>query len=182
MSRLTGEKAADIIETMENIQNLYSPEELPRLEKRIRTERVLVWGGAGLTLLLCVLFCCLTRPENARQMEWAAILCSTLGGWFVIYRRLFGLRESRYELQHARYLADSPQTLLRGKLSVSKERLRIKNSIRIRILLLDDGKSCHRLKVNETRVKKLRPLDGKTVTVSLAGGYVAGIGGGDALS
>ena len=170
------------MKNMENIQALYRPEELSRLENRIKRERALVWGGAGLTLLLCVLFCCLSRPAIAREMELATILCSTLGGWFVIYRRLFGLQESRYELQHVRYLADCPRTTLHGTLTVSRERLRIKNSIRIRILLLDDGKQSHRLKVNETRVKQLKAFDGKPVTLELAGGYVAGIGGEDALS
>ena len=162
---------------METIQKLYSPEDLPRLEKKIKRERVLIWAVAGLTLAVCIVLCCLTDTANAEKMELAAILCSTVGGWVVIYRRLFGLLEGRYELQHARYLLEETPTALRGQLRVTKERLRIKNSIRIRILLLEDGGEIRRLKVNETRVKALRPWDGKRVTVALAGGYVAGIGG-----
>ena len=162
---------------MDTNELLYSPEDLPRLEKKIKVERVLVWALAGLTLGLCVLFCCLTNTANAQRMELAAVVTSTLGGWIVIYRRLFGLLETRCELQHARYLLETPGDILRGRLSITKERLRIKNSIRIRILLLEDGGETRRLKVNETRVKALRPWDGKRVTVALAGGYVAGIGG-----
>ena len=162
---------------METIQRLYSPADLPRLEKKIKGERRLIWALAGLTLAACILLACLTNTANAEEMELAAILCSTVGGWLVIYRRLFGLLETRYELQHARYLLETPGDILRGRLSITKERLRIKNSIRIRILLLEDGKKTQRLKVNENKVRALRPYDGKTVTLTLAGGYVSGIGG-----
>ena len=165
---------------METIQRLYSPADLPRLEKKIKGERRLIWALAGLTLAACILLACLTNTANAEEMELAAIVCSTVGGWVVIYRRLFGLLEARYELQHARYLLETPGDILPGRLSITKERLRIKNSIRIRILLLEDGEQTRRLKVNETRVKALRPWDGKQVRVELAGGYVAGIGGADA--
>lgn len=165
---------------METIQDLYSPEELSRLEKKIKRERAWVFGVAGLTLALCVLFCCLTTTANYEKMELAALITSAVGGWVVIYRRVFGLQEARHELEHARYLLEAPRTSLRGRLTVTRERLRIKNSIRIRILQLDDGERVHHLKVNETQVRALKDLDGKTVTVSLAGGYVAGIGGEDA--
>ena len=162
---------------METIKLLYGPEELPRLKRKYIRERALVWGISGLTLALCVLFCCLTTSRNVQRMELATLLCSCLGGWLVIYRRVFGLQESRHELEHVRHLQEAETTRLHGVLHVTRERLRIKNSIRIRILVLEDGETRHRLKVNETRVKALRDRDGQEVTVLLAGGYVAGIGG-----
>lgn len=165
---------------MDTIRDLYSPEDISRLQRKIKREWVWVLGAAGLTLLVCVVLCCRTTTANWRQMEIAVIAVSTLGGWFVIYRRLFGLRDSRHELQHAEYLRDETRTLLHGRLRVTRERLRIKNSIRIRILSLEDGETVRRLKVNENRVKALKEWDGKLVTLSLAGGYVAGIGGSDA--
>jgi len=165
---------------METRLDLYCREDLPRLKRNIKIQRALVWILAGGTLALCVLFCCLCNSRNAIQMERAAILTSTVGGWLVIYRRLFGLQEAKYELQHAEHLVETPTTSLRGTLTITRERLRIKNSIRIRILLLDDGQRVHRLMVNESRVRLLeRELTGDPVTVRLAGGYVAGIGGGD---
>ena len=167
---------------METIQELYSPEEISRLEKRIKRERVWVLLLAGLTLGLCVLFCCLTTTANAERMELAAIITSTVGGWLTIYRRVFGLQETRHELEHARHLCDAERELAKGKLTVTGERLRIKNSIRIRMLTLENEKEKRRLKVNETRVKRLKEWDGKTVTLSLAGSYAAGIGGADADS
>lgn len=157
--------------------DLYGPEDLKRLERKILWERVLVWGIAALTLGLCVLFCCLTTTRNAGRMELYTLITSCLGGWFVIYRRIFGLQESKHEREHARYLNRSERSEVSGKLGITRERMRIKNSIRFRILTLDDGGKTQRLKVNENRVRALRPYEGKTVTLVLAGGYVAGIGG-----
>ena len=165
---------------MDTIKDFYSPEDLSRLEKKIKREKAWTWGLAGLTLALCVLFCCLTNTANARKMELAAEITSCLGGWLVIYRRVFGVQDTRHELEHARYLIEEPRSRLTGTLSVTKERMRIKNSIRFRVLLLDDGEQVHRVKVNETQTKKLQAYAGKRVSLSMAGGYAAGIGGEDA--
>ena len=158
----------------------YRPEDQDRLKTRETKARAWVWALAGLTLALCVLFCCLTNTANAGRMEIATLITSCVGGWLVIYGRTFGVQEARHEREHAAYLIEAEQTAVRGRLTVTKERLRIRGSIRIRILLLEDGKATRRLKVNETKVRALRPYDGKTVTLILAGGYVAGIGGDDA--
>ena len=162
---------------MDTIRELYSPEDISRLEKKIKRERLWIPGLAALTLAVCVALCCLTTTANAEKMELAAILTSTAGGWLVIYRRIYGLQEARNELLHARHLLDAPRETLTGRLTVTNERMRIKNSIRFRVLLLEDGAKTRRLKVNETRVRALRSLDGKEVALSLAEGYVAGIGG-----
>lgn len=165
---------------MKTLQDFYRPEDLSRLKKKYRRERVAVWALAGVTLALCVLFCCLTDTRNAPRMELATLVTSCLGGWLVIYRRVFGMQDAKHEEEHARHLLEAPRSELRGRLRITKERLRIKDSIRIRILELDDGQKQRRLKVNETQVRALTPYDGQTVTLSLAGGYVAGIGGEDA--
>ncbi len=165
---------------MDTIKDFYRPEDLDRLKQKTRRERVWVWLLSGTTLALCVLFCCLTNTRNAGRMELATLICSCLGGWLVIYRRVFGLLDAKHEQEHARYLLGAPRTSLKGKLGITKERLRIRDSIRIRILTLDDGEKLQRLKVNESQLRALRPYDGKTVTLLLAGGYVAGIGGKDA--
>ncbi len=159
------------------MMDFYRPEDLDRLKQKEKRERAWVWAFAGLTLSLCVLFCCLTTTANANRMELATLITSCVGGWLVIYRRLFGMLDAKHEREHAHYLLSAEKRTVRGKLTVTKDRLRIRDSIRIRILLLEDGKKTQRLKVNENKVRALRPYDGKTVTLTLAGGYVAGIGG-----
>ncbi len=173
---MTGGEEDDYNQDMEAIE-FYRPEDLSRLKQKEKRERAWVWALGGLTLLLCVLFCCLTTTANANRMELVTLICSCLGGWLVIYRRVFGVQEARHEREHASYLLSAERSTVRGKLTVTKDRLRIRDSIRIRILLLEDGKKTQRLKVNENKVRDLRPFDGKTVTLTLAGGYVAGIGG-----
>ena len=177
--RLTEGEQGDYNRSMETMM-FYRPEDQDRLKEKEKKARAWVWALAGLTLALCVLFCCLTNTANAGRMEIATLITSCVGGWLVIYGRTFGVQEARHEREHAAYLIEAEQTAVRGKLTVTKERLRIRGSIRIRILLLEDGKATRRLKVNETKVRALRPWDGKTVTLILAGGYVAGIGGDDA--
>ena len=162
---------------MDTIQEFYRPEDLVRLEKKMKRERVTAWALAGATLALCVLFCCMTTTRNAERMELATLIASCLGGWLVIYRRVFGVQDAKHELEHARHLLDTPRTVLRGKLEITRERLRIKDSIRIRILLLDDGEQKRRLWVNETKVSALRSRDGQQVSLRMVGNYVAGIGG-----
>ncbi len=157
--------------------SFYGQEDLARLEKKIRWERALVWGIAALTLGLCVLFCCLTTTRNAGRMELCTLLTSCLGGWLVIYRRVFGLQEAKHELEHVRYLLRSPRSEVSGRLGITRERMRIKSSIRFRVLTLEDGEKTRRLKINETRVRELKSYEGQRVTLVLAGGYVAGIGG-----
>ena len=165
---------------METICQLYRPEDLARLEKKMKRERAWIWGLAGATLALCVLLCCLTDNRNAARMELAAEICSCLGGWLVIGLRVFGLQSTRHERDHAAHLLESSRTELTGKLRITPERMRIKNSIRFRVLQLDDGEQLHRLKVNETRVKMLTGFDGQRVTAQLADGYLAGIIGEEA--
>lgn len=162
---------------MNEHRDFYRPEDPDRLKEKEKRERAWVWTLSGLTLALCVLFCCLTTTANADRMELATLITSCVGGWLVIYRRVFGMQEARHEREHASYLLTAERTTARGRLTITKDRLRIRGSIRIRILLLEDGTKTRRLKVNETKVRALRPFDGKDVTLTLAGGYVAGIGG-----
>ena len=169
--RLTEGEQGDYNRSMETMM-FYRPEDQDRLKEKEKKARAWVWALAGLTLALCVLFCCLTNTANAGRMEIATLITSCVGGWLVIYGRTFGVQEARHEREHAAYLIGADQTAVRGKLTVTKERLRI--------LQLEDGKTTRRLKVNETKVRALRPYDGKAVTLILAGGYVAGIGGDDA--
>ncbi len=175
--RLDGGRKLGYNRTMDTIQTFYRPEDLIRLTNKFKRERVTVWVLAGVTLALCVLFCCLADSRSAARMELAAVLSSTLGGWIVIYRRVFCMNAAKHEREHAEHLLESGHSVLRGRLTVTKERLRIKNSIRIRSLLLENEEGVHRLKVNETQVPVLLKWDGQQVALLLAGSYVAGIGG-----
>ena len=61
-----------------------------------------------------------------------------------------------------------------GVLTVTKERLRIRNSVTIRLVTLEEDGKPRRLKVIETRTARLAALEGRTVRVRVVNGYIAG--------
>ena len=158
---------------MENMTPLYGPEDIRALERKVKTSRLLCWLlGLG-ALAACVSCCALTNSGNAEKMELACIVTWTLAGWIVLYLRRFVTVETKHELQHAAMLnAGEPETL-RGRVTVTKERLRIIHSIRITIVQLENAEGAHRLKVCRSREKKLKAA-GDELTLYLVNGYIAG--------
>ena len=160
-------------EDVENMTPLYGPEDIRRLEQKRTISAVLCWllGLGGLTV--CVTLCALTNTGNARRMELLCIAAWALAGWVLLYLRRFVLRESRLELQHAHMLLQGEAETLRGRVRVTKERLRIIHSIRITIVELENESGKRRLKVCSSREKKLKAA-GDELTLWLVNGYIAG--------
>ena len=154
---------------------LYGPEDLRRLENKRRISTALCWLlGLG-TLTVCVTLCALTNGGNAGRMELACILVWAIGGWVVLYLRRFVVRETRLELQHAEMLNAGEASAVHGRLTVTKERLRIVGSIRITMAELENEAGKRRLKFCTSREKKLRSA-GEELTLYLVNGYIAGYG------
>lgn len=152
---------------------LYSPEDIRRLERKVKSSRLLCWLlGLG-ALAACVLFCSLADSGSAEKMELACIVTWTLAGWLVLYLRRFVTVETKHELQHAGMLNSGEAETLRGRVTVTKERLRIVHSIRITIVQLENAEGVRRLKVCRSREKKLKAA-GEELTLWLVNGYIAG--------
>ena len=159
---------------MENMTPLYSPEDLLRLERKIKYTRLFCWALAIGALIACVALCLRTNSGNAERMELVCIAIWTLAGWIVLYLRRFELVEARYERQHAEMLRNGEETeTLRGRVTVTEERLKIVNSIRITTVLLENEGGKRRLKVCTSREKKLKAA-GEELTLYLVSGYIAG--------
>ena len=152
---------------------LYSPEDLSRLERKIRNTRLFCWTLGLAALIACIVLCVLTDSGNAGRMEPACVAIWTIAGWLVLYLRRFTLAETRFERQHAGMLSQGEAEKLRGRVTVTQERLRIVNSIRITIVLLENEEGKHRLKVCSSRAKALREA-GDVLTLYLVNGYIAG--------
>ena len=153
---------------------LYSPEDLRRLEKKKRMWTGLLAFIAGAALLTCAALCLMTTTANAPRMERSVIVLSGAAGCFCLYFRRFAVAETQHEIDHARMLLHDEGTEYAGTLSVTRERLRIRNSVTIRIVTLDEAGKSRRLKIIETRVKRLAPLEGRAVRVRVVNGYIAG--------
>lgn len=160
---------------MDTMIPLYGPEDLRRLDNRIRFTRCLCWALGLAALAVCVALCCLTTTGSAEKMELRCVAVWTLTGWVVLYLRRFVLAEGRYERQHAemlnRGLAEAET--LRGRVTVTAEKLHILRSIRITIVTLENGDGTRRLKLCRSRVKKLQAA-GDELTLYLVNGYIAG--------
>ena len=106
-------------------------------------------------------------------MEKAAVLSSILGGWIVIYLYNNPVKDLRYELGHAQMLLDGERETLEGVLALSRQRMRIRGSIRFYPLILTDGDETRRSKVIASRADALRAMEGKRLRLYVVNGYVA---------
>ena len=160
---------------METNGKLYSPEDIRRLEKKKRNIAAVLWVMAAGTLAVCVSMALLATTATAAAMERCVILLSGGLGCVWLYIRRFAAEETDHELAHARMLSGGEAEAVRGKLTVTEERMRIRNSITFRTVLLEDEGRLQRLKVIESRVKALRPLEGRHVEANVVNGYIAGV-------
>lgn len=159
-----------------DIAPLYSPEDIRRLEKKKRRWTAALYIIAGAALVTCVALCLLTGTANAERMERAVIALSGGAGCVCLYLRRFTVAETRHEIDHARMLLGGKGDEYEGVLSLSEERLRIVNSVAIRLVDLEENGKPHRLKVIETRVPRLASLESRAVRVRVVNGYIAGAG------
>ncbi len=158
---------------METIRELYSRQDLQRLEKTSKRAGLAAALIAAATLIACVLLCCLTTIDNAAAMEKAAVAVSVLGGWIVIYLYNNPVKELRYERGHAEMLLEGERETLEGVLTLSKQRMRIRGSIRFYPLTLTDGNETRRSKVIASRAEALRAMEGKRLRLYVVNGYAA---------
>ncbi len=156
------------------VQELYSPDELLRLERRTKRAGRAAILTAALTLAGCILLCCLAPVRGAENYERAAVLVSILGGWTVIYLYNNPVVDLRRELRHAHMLREEqPRETLEGVLAVSKDRMRIRGSIRFYALTLTDGAEKQRAMVVASRAPILRGKEGKRLRLYTVNGYAA---------
>ena len=154
---------------------LYSPEDIRRLEKKKKNISAALLITAVVTLAACVGLALLATTATAAAMERGVILLSGGLGCVWLYIRRFAAEETDHELAHARMLSGGEAEAVRGTLTVTEERLHIRNSITFRTVLLEDGGRMHHLKIIENRVKALRPLEGRQVDADVVNGYIAGV-------
>ena len=158
---------------MDTIRELYSRQDIKRLEQASKRAGLAAALIAAATLIACVILCCLTDTDNAAAMEKAAVAVSVAGGWIVIYLRNWPVKELRAECGHAQMLLEGERETLEGVLTLSKQRMRIRGSIRFYPLTLTDGNETRRSKVIASRAEALRAMEGKRLRLYAVNGYVA---------
>ena len=153
------------------IVELYDSAAMSRLERRIKLWRGLLWALSAGALAVCVGMIARTGTANATRMELTVICVSTVVGWIVLYGRMFGVTAARRELAHANMLRREERQAVSGNVTVTNERVAIRNSITARrVEVYADGET-RRLLVCETRANALAAAG--TATLYTAHSYVA---------
>ena len=153
------------------IVELYDDAAITRLERLIRRWSGALWALAAGALAVCVGLIARTGTANAARMELAVIGVSTLTGWIVIYCCIFVVTAARRELAHARMLRREERETVRGAVTVTGERVVIRNSIAARRVEVSADGQIRRLLVCESRTDALAAAD--TATLYAAHSYVA---------
>lgn len=153
------------------VVELYDDAAMTRLERRIRLWRGLLWALAAVALAACLGMIARTGTANAARMELTVICVSTFAGWIVLYGRMFGVTAARRELAHANMLRREERQAVSGGVTVTNERVAIRNSITARRVEVTTDGQTRRLLVCETRAEALASA-GATVLYT-AHSYVA---------
>lgn len=159
---------------METITELYRPEDLERLERKLKRSIRAALLLAAAALALCVFFCLRANTANALRMERMAIAVSTAAGWVVIWLAHHRIAELRRERKHAEMLMTGERSALEGELELSEERMRIRGSILFYPLKLRaaDGTAAAG-KVIAACAPTLRRQNGKRLRLYVVNGYAA---------
>ena len=153
------------------IVELYDDAAMTRLERRIRRWRAALCALCAGALAVCVWMAAHTGTVNAARMEWTVIGVSTLTGWVVIYIGIFVVTAARRELAHARMLRRETRQAVSGDVTVTDERVVIRNSITARRVEVTADGQTRRLLVCESRADALAAAG--AALLYTAHGYVA---------
>ncbi len=157
----------------QNIVELYTPEELARLTKRVKAHLTALIVLALAALAACIALAVAAGTGNAEKMELVAVIISTLAGWVCIYDGVFIVGAGRKELAHANMLRSEPRTRVEGAVTVTAERFRIRSSVsvcRVHIETPDGGQDAL---VQEGHARLLK--DPRITAVYTVHGYVAAV-------
>ena len=137
------------------IVELYDGAAMARLERRIKRWRGALLALAAGALAVCLWLIARTGTANAARMELAVVAVSTVAGWVVIYGGIFVVTASRRELAHANMLHQEARETVRGSVTVTNERVVIRQSITARWVEVSADGKVRRLLVCESRAAAL---------------------------
>lgn len=128
-----------------------------------------------LTLITFIVLCLLVRTENADSLHLVLMAVTVVMGWICIIVYQLGIKEARTQAGHLDMLLKGEKDFREGRITLTRETIRIPKSIRIRKVLLDAGEEePARLNLDERWISRMPP-DGSRVRLALAHSYIAGV-------
>ena len=144
---------------MENIVELYSLEENSRLKKKIKIWTVLLGVFAFLSIAACIVLLCLTNTENVKRMMISVIVISSVAGCVAIYVAFNVISATARKVAHSDIMLSESREIIYGTFTVSKYKVKIKNSITVKHVFVRNGQNMKRVNIDADLEDKL-PTDG----------------------
>ncbi len=145
-----------------------------QLQRKKRIAEILRWVLIVLSasaLISCIVLTACTNTRNIQTMLAWCIGISIVTGWLVIYFYIYGVRQTKRELAHAANLRDGEPEAVTGKVTVTKRRFRIRNSVTVCQVLVDTGERIRGFQVDVNRAAQLKKA-GERLTLYIVHGYV----------
>lgn len=144
---------------MENVIELYSLDENSRLKKKIKIWTVALGVFVFLAIAACIVLLFLTNTENARRMMIIVIVISSVAGCVAIYVALNVISATARRVAHSDIMLSECREMVYGSFTVSKYKVKIKNSITVKHVFVSNGQNMKRLIIDADLESKL-PTDG----------------------
>lgn len=134
---------------------LYTDSDKEKLRKKIKLFSIVLAILGAISLAVCIASAALVTTANAAENERLAVLTAVISGWIIIYCVIYLIGGAKKELSHAQTLSDGEAERVAGSLTLTGERMTIRNSVNVLgcEILSEDGK--HHFWVAESRVPKL---------------------------
>lgn len=153
----------------ECISEIFTDADTERLRKKIKLWIIALCIAAAAALAVCSVLAATVTTANAESSEFRTIIISTLSGWVIIYCAVFVVGSARRELAHSKTLSEGERERFEGKVTVTRERLRIKKSVCARGVEVETPSGTVHFWVVESKAAKLK--DARAVYA--VHGYVA---------
>ncbi len=140
------------------ITELYHPEELDELRRKIRRGTVITVLIGLLTLAVCVALCCFVTPKNATTLLLGTVVASTLGGWAVISVSYFGVEEHKNAYKHCEAMLSGERERIDGTYELTDERLRVKRGVAMRRIRVDGVPRVGSVQVYDKKADRLKDV------------------------
>lgn len=151
----------------------YSRQNAEKLLQRNRFHTLVAVCVGSLTLLACIVCCCLSTTATVPQMERLVIGISIIGGWIVIFELTARILPGRRMAQHELRILEQQPEQLTGRIEVLTRRVRIPKTLSVKQVRLYSGPFDRLLSIREECVNDLP--NGQECTVQVADGYIIGV-------
>ena len=160
---------------MPNMKTLYDEAVLNRLKKRKTILLTVTVVILAVTVGVCIYLAATATTATMDRHEFITMAVFVLGGWTCMTLYYWGIGELKKESAHMEHMLEKTPEVLIGDVELTRQWVRIPNSITIREVKFDDGEHVKNLHLNRRFVKEFPAKDKKIrMKLNVASGYIIG--------